>query len=276
MDQRIATVDKTMEIMVHFSFNPKKRYGQNFLINSQVTSGIVNKCGITKDTVVIEIGPGIGALTQELAEKAYKVICFEIDDGIIIPLSYAMDDYHNVDIINKDFLKINLDEYIGDYLDREIIVVSNLPYYITSDILIALFPNKHISKVVAMMQKEEAHRILKSCGGKDENKLTIFAKYFTNFEALMEISKNDFFPKPNIDSTVMKFEFKHPKEIDPNKFGYVIDGLFLQRRKTILNNLSKVVGKDKATSILGEIHISQNARAEDLCVDQIVEIMKRI
>lgn len=276
MNQRIATVDKTMEIMVHFSFNPKKRYGQNFLVNTQTTSGIVNKCNISNKTIVIEIGPGVGALTQELAEKAFKVICFEIDDGIIVPLTYALSDYKNVEIINKDFLKINLDDYISSYLDREIIVVSNLPYYITSDILISLFPNKHISKVVAMMQKEEAHRILKSSGGKDENKLTIFAKYFTEFEALMEISKNDFFPKPNIDSTVMKFEFKHPKEVDPNKFGSVIDALFLQRRKTVLNNLGKAVGKEKATKILGEVHISLDARAEDLSVDQIVEIMKRI
>ena len=165
----------------------------------------VNKIDIDKETLVIEIGPGVGALTQCLLEKVKKVICYEIDETLIPILKEVFKEYDSLEVINKDFLKVDLEKEVDLTSYKKVVVASNLPYYITSEILIKLFVMDYPFSIAAMMQKEVAKRIIKSNGGKDENELTLCSKYFTTYKLIKEVSKNDFFPKPNVDSSVLLF-----------------------------------------------------------------------
>lgn len=274
--ERIATVKKTSEILRSFSFSMKKNYGQNFLVVPTVPLDIVNKIDIDKDTLVIEIGPGVGALTQCLLEKAKKVICYEIDETLIPILKEVFKDYDSLEVINKDFLKVDLEKEVDFTSYKKVVVASNLPYYITSEILIKLFVMDYPFSIAAMMQKEVAKRIVKSNGGKDENELTLCSKYFTTYKLIKEVSKNDFFPKPNVDSSVLLFNKKDNIK-DRQKFVNVIKVLFSQRRKTIYNNLKPLFDDtSEIEKFLNKLNIDKLTRVEDLSFNKIVEIVENI
>lgn len=273
---RIATVKKTSEILRSFSFSMKKNYGQNFLVVPTVPLDIVNKIDIDKETLVIEIGPGVGALTQCLLEKAKKVICYEIDETLIPILKEVFKDYDSLEVINKDFLKVDLEKEVDLTSYKKVVVASNLPYYITSEILIKLFVMDYPFSIAAMMQKEVAKRIVKSNGGKDENELTLCSKYFTTYKLIKEVSKNDFFPKPNVDSSVLLFNKKDNIK-DRQKFVNVIKVLFSQRRKTIYNNLKPLFDDNsEIEKFLNRLNIDKLTRVEDLSFNKIVEIVENI
>lgn len=273
---RIATVKKTSEILRSFSFSMKKNYGQNFLVVPTVPLDIVNKIDIDKETLVIEIGPGVGALTQCLLEKAKKVICYEIDETLIPILKEVFKEYDSLEVINKDFLKVDLEKEVDLTSYKKVVVASNLPYYITSEILIKLFVMDYPFSIAAMMQKEVAKRIVKSNGGKDENELTLCSKYFTTYKLIKEVSKNDFFPKPNVDSSVLLFNKKDNIK-DRQKFVNVIKVLFSQRRKTIYNNLKPLFDDtSEIEKFLNRLNIDKLTRVEDLSFDKIVEIVENI
>lgn len=273
---RIATVKKTSEILRSFSFSMKKNYGQNFLVVPTVPLDIVNKIDIDKETLVIEIGPGVGALTQCLLEKAKKVICYEIDETLIPILKEVFKDYDSLEVINKDFLKVDLEKEVDLTSYKKVVVASNLPYYITSEILIKLFVMDYPFSIAAMMQKEVAKRIVKSNGGKDENELTLCSKYFTTYKLIKEVSKNDFFPKPNVDSSVLLFNKKDNIK-DRQKFVNVIKVLFSQRRKTIYNNLEPLFDDNsEIEKFLNRLNIDKLTRVEDLSFNKIVEIVENI
>ena len=267
--KNVATVKKTNEILVQFGLHAKKNFGQNFLVVQKTVNDIIELSDIDKDSVIIEIGPGVGALTDVLLDKFKRVICFEIDSSLIEPLQYTFSDKDNFELYNKDILKVDLNKFIEDNLKNEkVVIFSNLPYYITSEILIKLFNCKNVTKIVTMMQKEVAHRILTADKGKDENELTLLAKHYCDFKLVKEVSKNDFFPKPHIDSTVLAFKIKQ----NVSDINEIIKVLFKQRRKTIYNNLSSEYNKNFVLDLLKKLKIDQNKRSEDLTVLDIEKI----
>lgn len=267
--KNVATVKKTNEIMVEFGIYPKKNFGQNFIVVPKTVIDIVENSKIDQDATIIEIGPGVGALTDVLLDRFKKVICFEIDKTLITPLKETFKEYTNFELYNEDILKVDLVSFIEKNLKNEkVVIVSNLPYYITSEILIKLFQCPNVLKVVAMMQKEVAHRILKSDKGKDENELTILAKHYTSFKLIKEVSKNDFFPKPSIDSSVLLFDLKQ----NVSDITSIVKTLFKQRRKTIYNNLIEVYDKQLVLKCLNDLHINVSLRPETLDMIDIERI----
>ena len=263
----IGTPKKTFEILKKYDFTFKKSLGQNFLIDANILNRIVDGAGVNRDVGVIEIGPGIGSLTEALAKKAKKVISFEIDGRLLPILSETLADYPNVEIINNDILKVDVDKIIAEKMSdcEKIIVVANLPYYITTPILTHLIENtEKIDGYVVMMQKEVANRLNAKVGTKDYNSLTILLNYYTDVEYLFTVPKKVFVPAPNVESAVVKIMTKETREFETDgKFFKFVRSCFVQRRKTLLNNLISSYGKDKKQDL-------QNA-----CLDSDIEPGRR-
>ena len=245
----IGTPKKTFEILKKHGFTFKKSLGQNFLIDANILNRIVDGAGINETVGVIEIGPGIGSLTEAIAKKAKEVISFEIDGRLLPILSETLADYNNVEIINNDILKVDVDNIIAEKMSDcdKIMVVANLPYYITTPILTHLIENtKKIDGYVVMMQREVANRLNAKVGTKDYNSLTILLNYYTDVEYLFTVPKKVFVPAPNVESAVVKIMTKEKKEFEVDqKFFKFVRSCFVQRRKTLLNNLISSYGKDK-------------------------------
>lgn len=263
----IGTPKKTFEILKKYDFTFKKSLGQNFLIDANILNRIVDGAGVNGNVGVIEIGPGIGSLTEALAKKAKKVISFEIDGRLLPILSETLADYSNVEIINNDILKVDVDKIIAEKMSdcEKIMVVANLPYYITTPILTHLIENtEKIDGYVVMMQKEVANRLNAKVGTKDYNSLTILLNYYTDVEYLFTVPKKVFVPAPNVESAVVKIMTKETREFETDgKFFKFVRSCFVQRRKTLLNNLISSYGKDKKQDL-------QNA-----CLDSDIEPGRR-
>ena len=263
----IGTPKKTFEILKKHGFTFKKSLGQNFLIDSNILNRIVDGAGVDKTVGVIEIGPGIGSLTEALAKKAKKVISFEIDGRLLPILAETLADYNNVEIINNDILKVDVDNIIAEKMSdcNKIMVVANLPYYITTPILTYLIENtQKIDGYVVMMQREVANRLNAKVGTKDYNSLTILLNYYTDVEYLFTVPKKVFVPAPNVESAVVKIMTKEKKEFEVDqKFFKFVRSCFVQRRKTLLNNLISSYGKDK----------KQDFQAS--CLDSEIEATRR-
>ena len=207
--QKIGTINKTREILERNGFFMKKKFGQNFLIDQNILSGIVSKSEINKSVNVIEIGPGIGSLTEHLLENANKVISYEIDNTLIPILTEQFSSYDNFTLINQDILKANIKEDIEKYFndDLPVYVVANLPYYITTPIIMHLLENvPEVKRYAVMVQLEVADRIVANKGGKDYNNLSIAINYRAKTYKAINVSRNVFMPKPNVDSAVVIFD----------------------------------------------------------------------
>lgn len=275
--KEIATVSKTIEILKKYDFHLKKAYGQNFLVDVNILNKIVDYGEINENTGVIEIGPGIGSLTEQLAKRAKKVIAYEIDKSLIPILADTLQDYHNIKIINEDILKADIKSMITEELSdcEDIAVVANLPYYITTSIIMNLLEQKlPIKRYCVMMQKEVAQRL---CGGpstKAYNSLTISVQYYTIPKIVMNVPSNVFIPKPNVDSAVIKLLVREKPIIsvlDEQFFFKVIRGSFIQRRKTIYNNLKQSLNEinhDDILSALEKVNILPATRGEALTIQQ--------
>lgn len=279
----IASSSKISEIIKKYDFSIKKSFGQNFLIDNNITKNIVDRSmnnNINKIYNVLEIGPGIGSLSYEIAKKANKLVCIEIDKRLEPILNETLDEFDNVDIIFEDFLKIDLEKLCKDHFDNnhDLIVIANLPYYITTAILIKLFESAHkinLKSISAMMQKEVGDRLNASINTKDYNSLSILTQYYSNAKILLKVSKNVFIPKPNVDSVVVKFDIKDKNNeiIDEKVFLKVLRTLFKQRRKTILNNLNSLYqNKEITKSIINKAGLDENSRAESLNIQQIIQL----
>ena len=227
-------VDETLK---KYNLCANKALGQNFLVESDIASFIVDSSNISNDTLVIEIGPGMGALTEFALKKAKKVIVYEIDNNMVNILKENFKD-QNIEINNIDFLKVNINEVIEKQKDEDIVLLSNLPYYITSKLLNKILINDlPIRCVVTMMQKEVGQKIVKP-DKKDINELSVILGYQYNVSIVKHVGKNSYLPRPAIDSIVLKFEKQEPKyEVKLNDLLKVVDSLFSARRKTIYNNL---------------------------------------
>ena len=279
----IGTPKKTFEILKKYGFTFKKSLGQNFLIDSNILNRIVDGAGVDKTVGVIEIGPGIGSLTEALAKKAKKVISFEIDGRLLPILAETLADYNNVEIINNDILKVDVDNIIAEKMSDcdKVMVVANLPYYITTPILTHLIENtEKIDGYVVMMQREVANRLNAKVGTKDYNSLTILLNYYTDVEYLFTVPKKVFVPAPNVESAVVKIMTKEKKEFEVDqKFFKFVRSCFVQRRKTLLNNLISSYGKDKKQDLQAscfDSEIEATRRSETLTLTEFYNLYNNL
>ena len=260
------------------NFNFKKNFGQNFIIDKNIINSIIKKSEIDKNTLVIEIGPGAGSLTYKLCENAKNVLCYEIDTTLKDILNDTLKDYNNYEIIYQDFLKANVLEDIKKYSYDKLYVVANLPYYITTPIIMKLIEDGiPVDKIVVMVQKEVGNRFKAEPGSKDYSSLSIFLKYYFKVSKLLDVSKNVFIPKPNVDSIVV--EFKRNETLIPlnNKelFFTLIRDSFKQKRKTLRNNL-KSYDLEKIEEVLKKYNMDLSVRAEALSLEIFVEISNNL
>lgn len=257
-DKDIATPSRTRALLNQYGFNFKKSLGQNFLIDVNIINRIIDASGIDATTGVIEIGPGMGSLTEQLAKNAQHVLAFEIDQRLIPVLDDTLSPYDNVTVINEDILKANVAEAIQQHLSHcdKIMVVANLPYYITTPILLTLLEQDlNIDGYVVMMQKEVGERLNAQVGTKAYGSLSIVAQYYTETSRVLTVPKTVFMPPPNVDSIVVKLMKRDTPIVDvddPNAFFKMTKGAFTQRRKTIYNNYQTLFenGKEQKDTIL--------------------------
>ncbi|TDL30433.1 16S rRNA (adenine(1518)-N(6)/adenine(1519)-N(6))-dimethyltransferase RsmA [Jeotgalibacillus sp. S-D1] len=279
MSKDIATPIRTKEIMKKYGFSFKKSLGQNFLIDPNILENIVEHAGLTKDHGAIEVGPGIGALTEHLARASKKVVSFEIDQRLLPILEDTLSPYDNVKILHSDILKADVEAVMKEEFEGtdDVMVVANLPYYVTTPIILKLLTeNLPIKGLVVMLQKEVAERIAARPGSKSYGSLSIAIQYYTEASTVMIVPKTVFMPQPNVDSAVIKLvkrEKPAVEVIDENFFFTVTRSSFAQRRKTILNNLTSQLpeGKAKKEQILSALEsagIEPARRGESLSIPE--------
>jgi len=270
--------NKMQQLLKNNNFAFKKGFGQNFIIDENIINNIVNKSNIDDSTLVIEIGPGAGSLTYKLTTVAKKVLCYEIDTRLKNILETNLQDLNNIEIVFEDFLKVDLNEKLTEYKYDKLYVVANLPYYITTPIIVKFIEDGiDVDKIVVMVQKEVGNRFKANVGTKEYNSLTIFLNYYFDIRKIMDVSKNVFIPKPNVDSIVLEFVKK--KEFLPleNKtfFFKLIKDSFKQKRKTIRNNLSNY-DLNKIEEILISHNYSLSSRAEQIPIDVFVDLANKL
>ncbi|WP_026651372.1 16S rRNA (adenine(1518)-N(6)/adenine(1519)-N(6))-dimethyltransferase RsmA [Butyrivibrio proteoclasticus] len=272
---------RTKEVLAKFNMSAKKKFGQNFLIDSNVLAGIVEASKVTDNDCVLEIGPGIGSLTQYLAESAKRVIAVEIDRSLLPVLDHTLSDYNNVTIINEDILKVDIGEIVAKYNDNKPIkVVANLPYYITTPIIMKLFESgAPIESVTVMVQKEVADRMVMGPGNKDYGSLSLAVGFYAKAEAVMDVPPSSFIPQPNVGSAVVRLERyeERPVEVQDDKYMFeIIRTAFNQRRKTLSNSLANnpalKVSRQQVVDALLEMGLDEKVRGEVLSLEQFAAL----
>ena len=254
------------------NFDYKKSLGQNFLIDKNIINKIAESINVNNDDLIIEIGPGSGALTQELVKKGCKVICFEIDERLKDKLSLIKSD--NLTIIFNDFLTINLNDYTKDY--KRLFFVGNLPYYITTAIINKIVSESNPYEITIMIQKEVADRFSAKPNSKEYGSLSVFLQYNFDIIKICNVSKNCFEPVPKVDSTVLKLIKNKKYDVkNEQKFYKLIKDSFKQKRKNLRNNL-KSYDFEKINSILKTFDKDLNKRAEQITVEEFVKISNEI
>lgn len=281
MENRLYQSSYLAEILKKFNFRFSKSLGQNFLIDGNIVKNIVEKSGITKDDIVLEIGPGFGTLTEELALNAKKVISIEKDHRLMEVLDYTLQNYDNVKIINEDFLKTDLEKiFMEEAKGQKLKVVANLPYYITTPILERIIENKkYFSTISVMVQEEVARRVVASPNNKDYGSLTLYLKYNCESEILMKVPRTVFMPSPNVDSAILYLKLvDRDFDVDEDYLFKFIRSGFTKRRKNIMNSLSTGfvdVSKAQLKEILSSLELSGNLRAENLSLEDYINITKK-
>lgn len=279
MHKDIATPVRTREILDKYGFSFKKSLGQNFLIDTNILNRIVDHANLTENSAAIEVGPGIGALTEQLARRSKKVMAFEIDQRLLPILADTLSPYPNVKVINQDILKADVKQYIDEELAgvEDIMVVANLPYYVTTPILMKLLEEKlPIRGIVGMLQKEVADRLAAKPGTKEYGSLSIAVQYYTVAETVMIVPKTVFMPQPNVDSAVIRLTVREVPAVkvkDEEFFFQVTRASFAQRRKTILNNLTSQLpngkqNKEQIIAALKAVGVDESRRGETLSIEE--------
>lgn len=270
-------LNKVKQILSENGLNAKKQFGQNFLVDNNILNKIVNSADLTCDSVVVEIGPGMGALTEKLLEKANKVICYEIDKDMVNILNNRFNHYLNnkLTINYKDFLKADLRKDLEGY--QNIKVVANLPYYITTPILIKICEELPLlDEMIVMMQKEVALRICGKPSTKDYNALSVLIQYNHEATLLFDVNKGCFYPEPDVTSSIVRIKKISPRVKPINEeFFYTFNrNIFKQRRKTLVNNLKQSYSytKDQIEEVLNKLNLSLTIRSEALSVEQIINL----
>ena len=262
------------EILDSNDFKFKKKFGQNFIVDKNVIDNIVDKALVDSDTLVVEIGPGAGSLTCGLASRAGHVLCYEIDTSLKDILSSNLSDFDNVDVIYCDFLKADVVNDLKKFSFSKIYVVANLPYYITTTIIMKIIEDKiSIDKIVVMVQKEVGDRFRAVPGSRDYGSLSVYLNYYFDISKVLDVSRNVFMPKPNVDSIVVSFNRKQNNFSLKNEdlFFSIVRDSFKQKRKNIRNNLK---GYDLSiiSSVLEKYGYDLSVRAEELDISVFVDI----
>lgn len=281
--REIATPSRTKEILAKHGFTFKKSLGQNFLTDPNILRKIVEAAEIDTHTNAVEVGPGIGALTEHLAQNAHQVLAFEIDDRLIPVLADTLSPYDNVTVIHQDILKVDIATVFKEQFKEElpIKVVANLPYYITTPIMMHFLESKaNVAEMVVMMQKEVADRISAKPGTKAYGSLSIAVQYHMHAEVAFIVPKTVFVPQPNVDSAILKLTRRETPAVevtDEKAFFKLTKAGFLQRRKTLWNNLQSYYGKDEARKAwlqksLDEAQIDPSRRGETLSLEEFARL----
>ena len=275
----------TVQILQKYNFNFQKKFGQNFLIDTNILEKIMDSAEISKDDCVLEIGPGIGTMTQYLAERAGEVLAVEIDKNLIPILSDTLAAYSNVTIINEDILKVDINGLCKEKNGgKPMKVVANLPYYITTPIIMGLFESHvPLKSITVMVQKEVADRMQVGPGTKDYGALSLAVQYYAQPKIVCQVPPSCFIPKPNVGSAVIRLSrYEEPpvKVQDENAMFSLIRAAFNQRRKTLVNALSNAsemkLSKEKIAKILEEMQLPSTIRGEALTLEQFAEISNRL
>lgn len=279
-NKRLYSPKRLKEVLEKHHFKFSKSLGQNFLIDGNIVRKIVESAKITKEDYVLEVGPGMGTLTEELALQAKKVIAVELDHKLKPVLEETVGSYSNVEIIFGDILKLDLQEIIKEKMeDRKIKIVANLPYYITTPIIAKfLEEGYHIDTINVMVQKEVAERITANPNNKSYGGLTVFAQFYSHPQIVLNIPKSVFIPQPKVDSAVIRLKIREQyPNVDREKFFQIVKAAFSKRRKTILNTLSSGLDMDKedVRKILDASKIESNQRAENLSIENYVKLSEK-
>lgn len=270
----------TIAVLQKYNFNFQKKFGQNFLIDTSVLERIIEESHITKDDCVLEIGPGIGTMTQYLAENARYVVAVEIDKALIPILGDTLSEYDNVTVINDDILKVDIQALCDKYNEgRPIKVVANLPYYITTPIIMGLFEsNVPLESITIMVQKEVADRMQCGPGTKDYGALSLAVQYYAKPEIVANVPPNCFMPRPNVGSAVIRLTRYNEPPVnvdDPKKMFKLIRASFNQRRKTLVNGLANGglgISKEQVSEALDKMGLTSTIRGEALTLEQFAEL----
>lgn len=281
MDQKLGNPQNTIEIIQKYQFAFQKKFGQNFLIDTRVLEKIINAAGITKEDCVLEIGPGIGTMTQYLAEAAGKVVAVEIDTNLLPILDETLKEYSNVTVINNDILKVDINNLVQEYNNgRPIKVVANLPYYITTPIIMGLFESGvPIDNITVMVQKEVADRMQVGPGSKDYGALSLAVQYYAAPYIVANVPPNCFIPRPNVGSAVIRLtRYQEPpvRTKDPELMFKLIRASFNQRRKTLQNGLSNSpelpFTKEQIAAAIESLGVPATVRGEALTLEQFARL----
>ena len=280
MKAYLADAAKTKEVIAKYEFAFRKQYGQNFLIDAAVPEAIVRAADLTKNDTVLEIGPGIGTMTQYLSEAAGKVIAVEIDKALIPILQDTLTGFDNVQVIQGDILKTDLQTLIEENGGGPIKVVANLPYYITTPILMKLLAGgEAISLMAVMVQEEVAKRIVSGPGSKDYGALSIGVQYYADPEIVCRVAPSGFMPQPKVASSVLRLAKRAVPKVtprDPEHMFAVVKAAFLQRRKTLPNALSGYaplgISREDAAAAMEKMGLDSRLRGETLTMEQFAEL----
>ena len=280
-------LSETKFIMKKYNITANKRFGQNFLIDDDVISGIIENAEVSKDDLIIEIGPGLGTLTAELIQNAGKVISIELDINMIRILNDRFSLYDNFELINEDVLKVDLNNLINSNLENSNLkkakVVANLPYYITTPIIMKLLEEKlNLESITVMVQKEVALRLTSEPGGKETGAITYSINYFADSKIVIDVPNTSFIPAPEVNSAVIKLSILPEPRLkleNEELFFNIIKSAFLLKRKTLVNALSNsnlFSNKQEVINMLTELNIDTNIRGEKLTLNDYYEIYKYI
>ena len=279
---RLSDIGTIKEILGRHGFTFSKSLGQNFLINPSVCPRMAELSGAEKGVGVIEIGPGIGVLTNELCKLADKVVAVELDKRLLPVLDETLAEYDNIKVINADVMELDLYALIADEFEgMDVVVCANLPYYITSPIIMKLLEDKlPIKAITVMVQKEAAQRICAEVGSRMSGAVTVSVNYYAKPSMLFSVSAGSFMPAPKVDSAAIRLDIlsKPPVQTNEKKFFAVIKAAFSQRRKVISNSLSSglSLSKEKTLEILKSANVPSNARAEKLSIDDFANIANNL
>lgn len=279
-------LEETKFIMKKYNIKANKSLGQNFLIDDNVIKKIIEGSNVCKDDLIIEIGPGLGTLTEFLLEKANKVISIELDKKMLNILKDRFKLYNNFELIHNDVLKVNLKELIQkekqDSNIKHVKIVANLPYYITTPIIMKLLEEQlDLTSITVMVQKEVADRLIETPGGKNTGAITYSVYYYATSESILDVSNTSFIPEPDVTSEVIKLDIRKTPPVnvkDKNILFRIIKCAFMQRRKTLLNSLTNTkvfLNKEEGIKILNKLNLSENIRPEKLSLQDFANITNK-
>lgn len=281
--ENLSDISVIRRIMEKHGFNFSKALGQNFLINPTVCPRMAEMCGADENTGVIEVGAGVGVLTAELAKRAKKVVCIELDTRLLPVLDETLADFDNIEIINADVMKTDLKALIEEkFKGMKVVVCANLPYYITSPVITLLLESKlPIEAVTVMIQREAADRLCTPVGSRDSGAITVCTNYYAVPETLFHVSRGSFMPAPNVDSTVIRLNIRKEPAVsvsDEKKFFKMVKSAFAQRRKTAVNSIASgmSLSKDKVAAAITAAGLDVNVRAEKLSMQELADICENL